>query len=98
MHSTFDTPDRLFRQVIELPDGRRYFRSRRWFGVPSRRTRSRNRALRLASGCEIRYASRLVYAGGIDLDKAEGTPIGVNCRLCERENCPNAPSPRSRAA
>ncbi|WP_306666345.1 short-chain fatty acyl-CoA regulator family protein, partial [Bradyrhizobium campsiandrae] len=38
-------------------------------------------------GCEIRHAARLTYAAGIDLEKTEGTPIGVNCRLCERENC-----------
>ena len=25
VHSTFDTPDRLLKQVIELPDGTRYF-------------------------------------------------------------------------
>jgi predicted transcriptional regulator len=31
MHSTFDTPDRLLRQIIELPDGGRYLIS------PSRR-------------------------------------------------------------
>ncbi|MFX9208647.1 short-chain fatty acyl-CoA regulator family protein, partial [Acinetobacter baumannii] len=29
---------------------------------------------------------KLVYATGMDLEKIEGTPIGVNCRLCEREN------------
>ena len=44
-------------------------------------------------GCEIRHASRLVYASGIDLEKAEGTPIGVNCRLCERENCSQRAEP-----
>jgi len=38
-------------------------------------------------GCEIRHAAKLVYATGMDLEKTEGTPIGVNCRLCERENC-----------
>jgi XRE family transcriptional regulator, fatty acid utilization regulator len=44
-------------------------------------------------GCEIRHASRLVYATGMDLEKAEGTPIGVNCRLCERENCSQRAEP-----
>ena len=28
-----------------------------------------------------------------DPDKAEGTPIGVNCRLCERENCSQRAEP-----
>jgi predicted transcriptional regulator len=44
-------------------------------------------------GCEIRHASRLIYASGMDLEKAEGTPIGVNCRLCERENCSQRAEP-----
>jgi len=44
-------------------------------------------------GCEIRHAARLVYASGVDLEKAEGTPIGVNCRLCERENCSQRAEP-----
>ena len=29
----------------------------------------------------------------MDLEKAEGTPIGVNCRLCERENCSQRAEP-----
>jgi len=29
-------------------------------------------------GCEIRHATRLIYATGMDLEKTEGTPIGVN--------------------
>ena len=34
-----------------------------------------------------------IYATGIDLEKTEGTPIGVNCRLCERENCSQRAEP-----
>ena len=44
-------------------------------------------------GCEIRHAAKLVYAGGLDLDTVQGTPIGVNCRLCERENCSQRAEP-----
>ena len=44
-------------------------------------------------GCEIRHAAKLVYATGMDLEMAEGTPIGVNCRLCERENCSQRAEP-----
>jgi predicted transcriptional regulator len=29
----------------------------------------------------------------MDLEKTEGTPIGVNCRLCERENCSQRAEP-----
>ncbi len=54
---------------------------------------SRSRACDRAFGCEIRHAAKLVYATGMDLEKAEGTPIGVNCRLCEREKCSQRAEP-----
>ncbi len=39
-------------------------------------------------GCEIKHARRLIYADGLDLtDRANVTPIGINCRLCERVDC-----------
>jgi predicted transcriptional regulator len=87
VHSTFDTPDRLLSQVIELPDGTRYFS----IAQVVRRTVAPHPLAQprfaIGLGCEIRHAAKLVYANGIDLEKTEGTPIGVNCRLCERENC-----------
>lgn len=33
------------------------------------------------------YAPRLIYAGGIDLDRSKPVDIGLNCYLCERQNC-----------
>lgn len=93
VHSTFDTPDRLLSQVIELPDGSRYFsiaQTLRRPAVPHPHLQPR---FAIGLGCEIRHASRLVYSAGMDLEKTEGMPIGVNCRLCERENCPQRAEP-----
>jgi len=93
VHSTFDTPDRLLKQVIELPDGTRYFsiaQMVRRLVAPHPQPQPR---FAIGLGCEIRHASKLVYAAGMDLEKAEGTPIGVNCRLCERENCSQRAEP-----
>jgi predicted transcriptional regulator/DNA-binding XRE family transcriptional regulator len=93
VHSTFDTPDRLLRQIIELPDGSRYFsiaQTVRRATAPHPQPQPR---FAIGLGCEIRHAAKLVYAAGIDLDKDEGTPIGVNCRLCERENCAQRAEP-----
>jgi len=93
VHSTFDTPDRLLKQVIELPDGTRYFSIAqvvRRAAAPHPQLQPR---FAIGLGCEIRHASRLVYASGIDLEKTEGAPIGVNCRLCERENCAQRAEP-----
>lgn len=40
-------------------------------------------------GCELRHASRLVWSDGLDLGNASAaTPIGMECRVCERLDCP----------
>jgi predicted transcriptional regulator len=93
VHSTFDTPDRLLRQVIELPDGTRYFSIAQMLRRPVAPHPQPQPRFAIGLGCEIRHASRLVYATGMDLEKTEGTPIGVNCRLCERENCSQRAEP-----
>jgi predicted transcriptional regulator len=93
VHSTFDTPDRLLSQVIELPDGSRYFSIAQMVRRPVAPHPQPQPRFAIGLGCEIRHASRLVYAAGMDLEKAEGTPIGVNCRLCERENCSQRAEP-----
>ncbi|MFC0242070.1 helix-turn-helix domain-containing protein [Rhodopseudomonas telluris] len=93
VHSTFDTPDRLLKQVIELPDGSRYFSIAQMVRRPVAPHPQPQPRFALGLGCEIRHASKLIYAAGMDLDKAEGTPIGVNCRLCEREHCSQRAEP-----
>jgi predicted transcriptional regulator len=93
VHSTFDTPDRLLKQVIELPDGTRYFSIAQMVRRPIAPHPQAQPRFALSLGCEIRHAAKLVYAAGMDLEKTEGTPIGVNCRLCERENCSQRAEP-----
>src|SRR3954466_2985103 len=87
VHATFETPDRLVTQIIELPDGARYFSIAQTVHravVPHGQPQPR---YAIGLGCELKYAPRLVYSAGLNLDKAEPVPIGVNCRLCERTNC-----------
>jgi predicted transcriptional regulator/transcriptional regulator with XRE-family HTH domain len=93
VHSTFDTPDRLLRQVVELPDGSRYFSIAQTVRRPVAPHPQPQPRFALGLGCELRHATRLVYAAGLDLDKEQGAPIGVNCRLCERENCAQRAEP-----
>ena len=93
VHSTFDTPDRMLQQVVELPDGSRYFSIAQMVRRPAAPYAQPQPRFAIGLGCEIRHASKLVYASGLDLDKIQGTPIGVNCRLCERENCSQRAEP-----
>lgn len=93
VHATFDTPGKMFTQIVELPDGARYFsiaQTVRRARVPHATPQAR---YAIGLGCELKYANRLVYSQGIDLETAEVTPIGVNCRLCERAHCSQRAEP-----
>ncbi len=93
VHSTFDTPDQLLKQIIELPDGNRYFSIAQTVRRPIAPHPQQQPRFAIGLGCDIRQAARLVYTQGLDLEKAEAMPIGVNCRLCERENCSQRAEP-----
>lgn len=87
IHETFQTPGKTITQMIQMPDETTYFsvakmvsRSDGTFNAPPQK-------LAIALGCDIAYAPRLIYAQGYDLANPHPTPIGVNCYLCERQNC-----------
>lgn len=87
IHSTFRNPGRVETQIIELPDGAKWFSISRTVRRVSAPWGEENAQFVVGLGCELKHASRLVYVQGLDLKDAMATPIGVNCRLCERTNC-----------
>ncbi|MBZ6075788.1 helix-turn-helix domain-containing protein [Microvirga puerhi] len=93
VHATFKTPGQIATQIIELPDMSRWFsvacavkRASTAWGMPDPQ-------FVVGLGCELKYAHRLVYARGLDLSVPDPTPIGINCRLCERVACPQRAAP-----
>lgn len=88
VHQAFEAHGRVIRQLAETPDGTRYLclawsREKRIGGFtgPLRRDA-------YALGCEIGYADRMVHADGLDLTRRNAfQPIGVSCRICERQHC-----------
>lgn len=88
VHRAFETPGHFLRQLAETPDGVRYIslacdvsKSGGSFGAPVRR-------YAIALGCETRHAQALVYADNLDINNASAyEPIGISCRICERQNC-----------
>ncbi len=87
IHECFQEPGKVHTQIIQLPDDTTYFslakmvsRSDGTYDRPSQK-------LAIGLGCDIAYAPRLVYAGKYNLAEPKPTPIGVNCYLCERQNC-----------
>jgi XRE family transcriptional regulator, fatty acid utilization regulator len=93
VHEAFEAGDRTLVQIAEMPDGLRYICIARAAtkSVYSHLAPPRHYALGI--GCEISYAQDVVYADGIDLRSAPVTKIGVNCRLCERNDCPQRATP-----
>jgi XRE family transcriptional regulator, fatty acid utilization regulator len=93
LHATFKIPGKIFTQVVEMPDGARFLSIARTVrrAIPS--FHEGESELAVALGCELKYASRLVYGRGLDLVHPSATPIGINCRLCERPDCPQRALP-----
>jgi XRE family transcriptional regulator, fatty acid utilization regulator len=87
IHNTFRNPGRIETQIIELPDGAKWFSISRTVRSVAAPWGEENSRFVVGLGCEIKHAGKLVYAKGFDLKTAAATPIGINCRLCERTNC-----------
>ena len=85
IHAAFRTPGQVVTQVIETPDKARYFTVARTVERPLRPYSADASDLAIGLGCEIKYAPRLVYARGVNLERA--TEVGPTCRLCERRAC-----------
>lgn len=98
LYSAFRTPGRLVTQIVETPDGGRWFTLARTVGRQGRDGWGEPHDLAVGLGCELRHAHRLVHARGLDLDRPEATPIGPACRLCPRHPCAERAAPPAHAA
>jgi predicted transcriptional regulator/DNA-binding XRE family transcriptional regulator len=97
VHSSFRTPGRIVTQIIETPDGQRYFTIARTVARVATPYSGDESELAIGMGCELKYAERLVYSRGLDLTDPVATGIGPACRICERPACPQrAAEPISR--
>jgi predicted transcriptional regulator/transcriptional regulator with XRE-family HTH domain len=93
VHATFKTPGQVLTQVVELPDGSRWFSVARTVRRALSRWGNPSPHFAIGLGCEARDAHRLIYARGLDLAASDAAPIGINCRLCERPSCPQRAAP-----
>ncbi len=86
VHQSFAEPGRIFVQVAEMPDGRRYLCIARAIIKRSGSYLVPHRRYALGLGCEVEHAGALVYAQGLDL-QATAARIGISCRICPRNDC-----------
>lgn len=88
IHTSFRTPGRIVTQIVETPDGQRYFTLSRTVSRIAAPYVGDDTELAVGLGCELKYAERLVYSRGLDLRDPVATGIGPACRVCERPACP----------
>lgn len=87
VHDAFSAPGRVLTQVVEMPDRSRFFSLSMTVERPPIGSRFGGAHYALALGCDVGHARTLIYADGHDFEKVTPTPIGLNCRLCERLDC-----------
>ncbi len=93
IHGAFGHPGRVETQVIEMPDGSRWFSLARTVRRVATLWGEPGAQFVVGLGCDMKHAHRLVYSKGLDLKSHVPTPIGINCRLCERANCAQRAAP-----
>ena len=96
VYETFANPGKILVQIAQMPDGRNDMWVARTVERRAARYGQPGKNFAIGLGCELRHAHRLVYSEGLDLSgdpHIAATPIGVGCRVCERDNCPQRAFP-----
>ncbi len=88
VHQAFETPGRFLRQLAETPDGVRYFCLARDVSKSGGSFKAPVRRYAIGLGCEVKHADAVIYADDLIGGKQQTfEPIGISCRICEREKC-----------
>ena len=98
IHTAFRTPGRILTQIVETPDGARYFTLARTVRRTASAYAQEDTELAIGLGCELKYAAtaHLRPRPGSRTIRLV-TEIGPACRVCERPACPQrAAEPVSR--
>ena len=87
LHAAFQTPGQTIRQIIETPDGQRFFTISRTIERPIRPDLRDDSLLAVGLGCDLKHAGRIAYSDGLDLANTPATPVGPACAICPRMQC-----------
>jgi len=88
LHTAFRTPGLIVTQIVETPDGNRFFTLSRAVERSVRLDPREPSQLAIGLGCDLKHAAKLVYSDGIALADPYVTPIGPACVICPRVRCP----------
>ncbi len=94
VHAAFLTPGMIRVQVSKMFEGPTYFCVARTVRKGSGPFGQPQTIHAIGLGCRVEQAmpreggrSPIVYADGVDLSDDHAVPVGVSCRLCQREDC-----------
>lgn len=87
VHTCFRNPGGVVPQLVEMPDGSRFFVFARTVSRPRFTRHSKDKRLAIAMGCGIEHLAAIGYAEGIPQVNPHVTEVGINCRICPRGNC-----------
>ena len=86
LHAAFQVAGQVVTQLIETPDGQRFFTVARTIDRPIKTDLSGG-LLAIGLGCDIKYAHKLHCAEAYDLENPIFTPVGPACAICPRLDC-----------
>ncbi|HEY9229230.1 MAG TPA: short-chain fatty acyl-CoA regulator family protein [Gemmatimonadaceae bacterium] len=88
VHAAFLQPGRVRVQISQMVDGHRVLAVARTVQRHSGGHGAPEAPYAVGVGCDVSHAPKVVYGDGLNLESpAAAVPIGVTCRLCERQNC-----------
>ena len=94
VYEAFTQPGRIVPQLASMPDGRVYLWIARTISRAGHGWGAPGKTFSIGMGCDLQHAARLVYSKGLDLRHLEAaTPIGMGCKVCERNACPQRAFP-----
>jgi hypothetical protein len=88
IYKAFTMPGKINAAVSKMPNGEKYVCIARTVEKGIGKHGMFKSLLSIGLGCQAKYAKNFVYADSLNLtDKKTETPIGVNCRTCDRMDC-----------
>lgn len=94
VYEAFTQPGKIVPQLASMPDGRVYLWVARTISHAGAGWGAPSKTFSIGLGCDLQHAARLVYSRGLDLRNVDAaTPIGMGCKVCERNACPQRAFP-----
>ncbi len=88
VYEAFLSPGRITVQRSQMPDGQKFFCIARTLTKGENRHNATLRHMSIGLGCDQIHAEKMVYSEGMNMsDPSKLIPVGVNCRICPREDC-----------